>query len=75
MATGAESVRSDTSGGAGRTGEDKGMFSRAIRRDVIMLLCLKAVVLTVLYVLFFSHKPAVTPAAVQQQLTQPRQEQ
>ena len=46
------------------------MFSRAIRRDVIMLLCLKAVVLTVLYVLFFSHKPVVDPASVQRQLTQ-----
>jgi hypothetical protein len=46
------------------------MFSRAIRRDVILLLCLKAFVLAVLFVLFFRHPAAVTPAAVRQQLTQ-----
>ena len=44
------------------------MFSRAIRRDIILMLCLKAAALTLLYFLFFSHKPAVSPAAVQQQL-------
>ena len=63
-------VSGDRRGAPAWTGERNGMFSRAIRRDVIMLLCLKAVVLTVLYFLFFSHKPAVTPAAVQRQLTQ-----
>jgi len=45
------------------------MFSRAIRRDVILLLGLKAAALTLLYFLFFSHDPVVTPATVQQQLT------
>jgi hypothetical protein len=45
------------------------MFSRALRRDVIALLCLKAAALTLLYFLFFHDKPTVTPAAVQQQLS------
>ena len=45
------------------------MFSRAIKREVIILLALKALALTLLYVLFFSHQPIVTPAAVQQQLS------
>jgi len=45
------------------------MFSHALRRDVIILLCLKAVALTLLYFLFFSAKPTVTPAAAQQQLS------
>src|ERR1700744_1748799 len=39
--------------------EGNGMFSRAIRRDVILLLCLKAFVLAVLFVIFFRHAPAV----------------
>jgi hypothetical protein len=47
------------------------MFPHGLRREVILLLCLKAAALTLLYFLFFSHKPAVTPAAVQQQLTRP----
>jgi hypothetical protein len=49
--------------------ERNGMFSRALRRDVIIMLCLKAAALTLLYFLFFSDKPTVTPAAVQQQLS------
>jgi hypothetical protein len=46
------------------------MFSPILRRHVILLLCLKAAALTLLYFLFFSHKPAVTPAAVERQFTQ-----
>jgi hypothetical protein len=46
-----------------------GMFSPALRRDVILMLCLKAAALALLYFLFFSDKPTVTPAAVQQQLS------
>jgi hypothetical protein len=49
--------------------ERNGMFSPALRRDVIVMLCLKAAALTLLYFLFFSDKPTVTPAAVQQQLS------
>jgi len=47
------------------------MFSPILRRHIIALLCLKAAALTLLYFLFFSHKPAVTPAAMQQQLSRP----
>jgi len=53
-------------------GESNSVFSRALRRDVIVTLCLKAAALTLLYFLFFSHKPAVTPASVQRQLTRPQ---
>jgi len=68
---GADSLMSERPAGApARTGERNGMFSRAIRRDVILLLGLKTAALTLLYFLFFSHKPVVDPASVQRQLTQ-----
>jgi hypothetical protein len=46
------------------------MFSPTLRRHIIALLCLKAAALTLLYFLFFSHQPAVTPAAVEHQFLQ-----
>ena len=68
MAELAESRRPQT-GERARAEERNGMFSRALRRDVIVMLCLKAAALTLLYFLFFHDKPTVTPAAVQQQLS------
>jgi hypothetical protein len=44
------------------------VFSGTIRREVLILLALKAVALTLLYFVFFSAKPVITPAAMQQQL-------
>ena len=35
------------------------MFPKAVRRDVIVLLCIKAVALTLIYFLFI--KPAMVP--------------
>ncbi len=51
------------------------MFSPILRRHIIALLCLKAAALTLLYFLFFSHKPAVTPAAVERQFIQSQEGQ
>jgi hypothetical protein len=60
--------RHPQTGANARAEERNGMFPHALRRDVIVMLCLKAVALTLLYFLFFHDKPIVTPAAVQQQL-------
>jgi len=46
------------------------MFPRALRREILALLGLKAVLLTVLYLLFFSpsHRIEPTPAQMQSHL-------
>ena len=48
------------------------MFPSGLRRDVVVLLCIKAAALCVLYFLFFAAKPAVTPTAMEQRLAAPR---
>ena len=48
------------------------MFPHGLRREVILLLCFKALALTALYFLFFDVRPAVTPASMQQQLSRTR---
>jgi hypothetical protein len=45
------------------------VFSGTIRREVLILLTVKALALTLIYFVFFSAKPVVTPAAMQQQLS------
>ena len=37
------------------------MFPIVLRREIIILLAAKAALLTLLYFVFFSHRPAVTP--------------
>ena len=45
------------------------MFSFALRREILALLAIKAVLLTALYFLFFSHPSEPTPAMVGTHLT------
>ena len=50
------------------------MFPLPLRRDVAIALAVKAVLLTLLYLLFFSggHRVAPSPAAMQAHLLAPR---
>ena len=45
------------------------MFSFALRRDILILLALKALLLTALYFLFFAHPSEPTPAMIGAHLT------
>jgi len=47
------------------------MFPSILRRDILILICVKAALLAVLYVLFFSpsHRIDVTPSTLRTHLT------
>jgi hypothetical protein len=45
------------------------MFPFALRREILLLLAVKAALLTALYLLFFAHPTSPTPAAIGAHLT------